>query len=58
MRPYLYITACLFFLAILGRLSWLARDEFPERTVKDEVWNIIISLVFVIWALIIIVRGW
>jgi len=58
MRTYIWITACLYLVSIFGKLIWLSKNEFPERSAQSEAFDLGCGIVMIIWASILIARGW
>lgn len=43
-------------LGVVGKLMWLASGVFPVRTPKEEAVDVFISVAFVVWAVVLLVR--
>lgn len=51
MNYFLYVVIVLFALSVIGKISWVASDSYPERTRKSEVWDIALSTALLVWAI-------
>jgi heme/copper-type cytochrome/quinol oxidase subunit 1 len=51
MEYFLYTIIILFGLSVLGKVTWIANDDFPERKRKTEVWDVLITSMLIVWAI-------
>lgn len=51
MDIFLIVLLIFLVMAVLGKIPWLVKDEFPERTWSEEMGNVLINIVFIVWAI-------
>ncbi len=56
MKLFLLVFLICELMSIAGRLIWLAKGEFPERTARSTVGDLAFALVFILWGAALLSR--
>jgi hypothetical protein len=55
MEIYLYVMTFLLAFSTIGKIQWIAKDEYPRRERKHEVWDVVINIILMVWAINLLV---
>ena len=50
MSYFLYAIIILLTMSVIGKISWIADDDYPKRSRKMEVWDVALNSLLIIWA--------
>ena len=53
---FIYAIIVILSLSVITQVSCVAKDEYPVRNRKTVVWDAFFNIVFILWAIILIVK--
>jgi hypothetical protein len=57
MRAFLWVMAVLCLVSVFSKVKWVANDVYPARKRNDEVWDVLINLMIIMWIAVLINGG-